>query len=146
MYEFLLTIHSWLRWIVVLLLLFVIIRSFTQLQTGKYEKIDNILGGSMVGFFHLQLLLGLVLYIFLSPATLASFQDFGAAMKNPNLRFWAVEHSLMMILAVVVAQVGRIKIKKATLDKKQKLTLIYGIITLVFVASRIPWTDIERLY
>ena len=45
----------------------------------------------------LQMLLGLLLYGMLSPFTRQAMQDFGAAMRDSTLRFWAVEHLTMML-------------------------------------------------
>ncbi|MEY2637389.1 MAG: hypothetical protein RLZZ197_1867 [Bacteroidota bacterium] len=41
---------------------------------------------------HTQLLIGLVLYLALSPVTTAAFADFGAAMKDSATRLILVEH------------------------------------------------------
>ena len=59
-----------------------------------------------------QMLLGLLLYGVLSPYTAAAMKDFGAAMRDPVLRFWAVEHLTMMLSAVVLVHVGRVLARK----------------------------------
>ncbi|MDX1903966.1 MAG: hypothetical protein SFU27_07395 [Thermonemataceae bacterium] len=143
MYNSTLLIHSWARWLVLILGVVVILKSlFAWLGQKKYEKLDNILGASFVGFMHLQLLLGLLLYFVLSPVGLQAIQNSGmkAVMKDSNLRFWAVEHITVMILAVVLAQVGRSLAKKASVDvAKHKKSFMFFTITLVLVLSRIPW-------
>ena len=148
MYPTFLFIHSWLRWIVLALAVFIIIRSLTGWLTNRpYLKTDNAIAASFVGSMHLQLLIGLILYIFLSPMTQSAFLDFGAAMKNAALRYWAVEHIFVMVLAVVVAQIGRTKSKKAAVDKKKhRLSFIFYLIALVLMLSRIPFDDAARLF
>ena len=113
-------LHSVLRWLVLLAGLFLVVKSIIGLASnGTYGKLDNIVSASFVGTLHLQLLIGLVLYFFLSPITESALADFGGAMKNAELRFWAVEHLTLMILGIVFAQIGRTKSKKQTEDKKK---------------------------
>ena len=87
-----------------------------------------------------QLLVGLVLYIALSPFTKIAFQDFGGAMANASLRFWAVEHIFGMIVGIAFAHVGRVKIRKAVNDaRRHRLATIYFGLALVAICASIPW-------
>ncbi len=134
-------LHSTLRWLALALVIASIIKSLIGLTGGsQYAKLDNIFAASFVGTMHLQLLIGLIMYFFTSPITEAALADFGAAMKNSELRFWAVEHGFAMIIAVVLAQVGRSKSKKKTEDKsKFKTQLIFFGIALLIMLWAIPW-------
>ena len=86
------------------------------------------------------------MYFFFSNLTQSAMENFGAAMKNSELRYWAVEHISIMIIALVVARIGRGKVKKGSTDKKKfKAMGVYTLITLLLVAMRIPWTEAERL-
>jgi hypothetical protein len=140
MYTALFHSHNLIRWILLILLVFVLFRSWTGwLGKGSYQKIDKITGGILVGFTHLQLIIGLLLYFVFSPITQAAFQNMGAAMKDANLRFYAVEHILIMIIAVVLIQLGRTFSKKAKTDEeKHKKVAIYTTIALVLILSRMP--------
>ncbi len=148
MYDIFLLLHSWLRWVVLILAIIVIIKSFIGWKGNKtYGKADNALSASFMGMLHLQLLIGLILYFFLSPITQAAFADFGGAMGDASQRYWAVEHILMMIIGVVVAQIGRTKSKKATLDSnKFKTAAIFYTIAIIIILSRIPFGDPGRLF
>jgi uncharacterized protein YacL len=148
MNEILLTTHSWLRWIILLLAVIVIIKSFIGWKGGKsYTKGDNALSAAFIGTLHLQLLLGLILYFFVSSITQGAFQDFGAAMKNAAQRYWAVEHIFAMILGVVIAQIGRTKSKKSSSDtEKFKKQAIFYLIAILIILSRIPFNEPHRLY
>lgn len=140
-YEIFLSIHSILRWVVLVLAAIVVIKSMMGMfGKPKYAKADNIMAASYVGLMDLQLLLGLILYIFLSPVTSAAFQDFGAAMSNPELRFWAVEHLTIMIIAVALAHIGRSRSKKKA-DYKAKFRIqgIFFAISFVLMMLGIPW-------
>lgn len=140
MYTALLHSHNLIRWILLILLIFVLFRAWTGwLGKGSYQKIDKITGGILVGFTHLQLIVGLLLYFVYSQITQAAFQDMGAAMKDPNLRFYAVEHILTMIIAVVLIQLGRTFSKKAATDvEKHKKVAVYTTIALLLILSRMP--------
>ncbi len=141
MYEFLLVVHSWVRWIILLVAVAVVVKSLIGLFSGsEYKKGDNGMAAGFVGMMHLQLLIGLILYVFLSPITQSAFQNFGAAMKNADLRYWAVEHIAVMILAVIAAQVGRSISKKSTdaLVKFRFQAIFFGI-SLFLMLTRIPW-------
>jgi len=141
MFTFFDALHSYLRWAVLILLVIVVVKSIMGWMGKKpFEKIDNTLSVSLLGFTHLQVLIGLILYFFLSPITQSAFADFGAAMKNKDLRFYAVEHITIMILAAVFVQLGRTLSKKATNDnQKFKKLFIYTVIALVLVLAGIPW-------
>ena len=141
MYTVILNIHNLARWIVVLAGLAVAIKSIVGwVQKKEWTPIDNQLGLIFTIGMDIQILLGFILYLFLSPLTKMAFQDFGAAMSDSDLRFFAVEHILMMIIALVLAHVGRVLTKRATTDadKFKKAAILYSLaIIIVFVA--IPW-------
>ncbi|MDP5170178.1 MAG: hypothetical protein NWR72_08025 [Bacteroidia bacterium] len=137
--------HSYLRWVVLALALVVIAKALIGwLGRKPYEKLDNTLGASFLGSIHLQLVLGLILY-FIGDKGLAliTANGMGAVMKDATLRFWAVEHITTMIIAVVVATVGRSMIKRAgEPGRKHRLAAIYFIIATVLILSRVPWSQV----
>ena len=138
MYEFLLNAHNIIRWILLLVIIFVLIRSWSGFLGKKpYEKLDKAIGGVLIGFTHTQLILGVILLI-VSPLTQAAFSDFGAAMKDPVLRY-PFEHAFVMIVAVVLIQIGRTLSKRATDPvKKHKAIALYTTIAVLLILSRIP--------
>ena len=148
MYTFLIFLHSWLRWILLILGLIVIIRSYIGWFGDKsYLKSDNTMSVILVSIFHIQLVLGLLLYFVYSPIVRSAFQDFGMAMKDSQLRYWAVEHIFIMIFSIVIAQVGRVKIKKAhSAINKHKNAAIYFTLAFILILSRIPWDQSIRLF
>lgn len=142
MYTGLMHLHSTFRWLILLLAIVVITKYLIGwLGNKSWQKSDNILGIIFTSVFDLQLLTGLVLYFFVSPFTQAAFADFGAAMKNPELRFYAVEHLTLMIIALVLVHIGRAKSKKAKTDKsKFKIAALFFTIAIAFVLAGIPWS------
>lgn len=134
-------LHDMLRWALLILFIIVIIKSFIGwFGNKKWNKSDNIFGIVLTSIYDLQFLVGIVLYAFLSPLVKSAFMDFGATMKISSLRFIAVEHILIMTIALVLVHVGRSKSKKATdAKRKHKLVAIFNTIALLLVLSGIPW-------
>lgn len=141
MYALFVVVHSLLRWVVVIAAVAAVGRALMGWFQGKsWAKLDDRLGLIYTSAMDTQLLVGLVLYFILSPLTQTAFQDFGAAMQTFQLRFFAVEHIVLMVLAVVVAHVARMAVKRAEGDKAkhQRAALIFGL-SIVLVLLSIPW-------
>lgn len=139
MYAALLSTHNTMRWLVLLMAGFALYRAYSGwLGKKPFESTDNKAGTFFIASLHLQLLIGLVLY-FVSPVVQAAL-DSGEVMKNPAYRFVAVEHISSMILGIVIAQVGRIRSKKAATDElKHKRAALMFTAGLLIILSRIPW-------
>ncbi len=141
MYEFILAIHNIIRWVALVLLIVTTVSAFIGwLGKREWAERDRKFGVFTTIALDTQLLLGLILYFFLSPLTKTALQDFGAAMGVTDLRFYVLEHALFMILAVILAHVGSALAKKAT-DLKAKFmraAIFYGL-ALLLVLLGIPW-------
>jgi hypothetical protein len=145
MYAGALWLHSYWRWVVVLAALVTLARSGAGWALGwPWTPRARAAQTAFVGSLDLQLLLGLLLYFFLSPFTLSAFSDLGAAMKNPHTRFWAVEHAPVQLFAVALAHVGSIRAKRATSDRERhrRVTVFFAIV-LVLIAAAIPWPGLD---
>jgi hypothetical protein len=140
MYPTLLILHSWLRWVVILAALFALARVVSGMRGGR--PWDAAADRSLLIFtiaFDVQFLIGLVLYA-ISPFTQAAMQDMAAAMRTAGVRFFAVEHLIGMVVAVIFAHVGRVQVRKATTDgAKYQRALIFTGIALVIILASIPW-------
>lgn len=135
-------IHSILRWVVLLTALFAIIRSITGLSFRRsFMQADDKAGMWFTIAMDVQLLVGIILYFFLSPTTTMALQNFGATMSVAASRFFAVEHVLLMLLATIAAHIGRAQRKKKDLSAAQKhrRTLIWFAVALLLVLAGIPW-------
>lgn len=130
LYSVLLIVHSWLRWAVLAAGLVAVARGGAGTQTA---------GRWFTSLLDFQMLLGLLLYFVLSPITGAALDDFGGAMKVPQLRFFAVEHVLGMLIAIALAHVGRGKVSKAPEHRKARLAAIFYGLALVAILASIPW-------
>lgn len=127
--------HSGLRYIVLLLLVVAIVNAVTNLKTNRYEKKDKMINLFTMIFLHIQLLLGLVLY-----ATSDKVQFVEGMMANASLRFYDVEHISIMLLAIILITLGRRKAEKnPSADAKHKLILRYYLLGLILIFIAIPW-------
>jgi len=141
MYLVSLTLHSWLRWIVVIAGVVVVIR-FLMGWLGKrdWQALDARLMTVFPMLLDIQLLFGLLLYFVASPITTGALRDFGAAMSNAVTRFYAVEHFFMMVIALVVAHVGSVLVKRrsAAPGRYRVGAFLFGLALLIILLA-IPW-------
>lgn len=141
MYPFILAVHNILRWVVLILLVLALVRAYW----GWFGKREWTSTDRKVGIFYsvsldVQLLLGLILYFVLSPIAKVVFSDIGTAMANSELRFFVLEHILMMILAVIFAHVGVATAKRAEEPLiRHRRTAIWFSLSLITILLGIPW-------
>jgi hypothetical protein len=144
MYTIILALHSWIRWIALIAGVGATIMTMRDGSgaTGS-SRLDR-WGFILVTALDVQLLLGLILYLVVSPNMVEIRANFGAAMKDPVARFWAVEHISSMLLAVILVHVGRVLGRKATSpeSKRMKLFVCFGIATVLMILS-IPWPGLR---
>lgn len=133
--------HSGLRYIVLALLVIAIFNAIANLKSDKYEKKDKMINLFAMIFIHIQLLLGLVLY-FTSPKV----QFVKETMSEPILRFYTVEHILLMVVAIIFITLGRKKAEKNLVPaKRHKMILRYYGLGLIIIFIAIPWPFIYKV-
>jgi uncharacterized membrane protein YozB (DUF420 family) len=141
MYSFFLAVHNIFRWIVIILLFLALIRAYW----GWFGKREWTSTDRKVGTFYsisidVQLLLGLILYFLLSPITRTAISDFGAAMSSADLRFFALEHILYMVLALIFAHIGVAAARRVNEDvSKHRRAAIWFSLSLIVILLGMPW-------
>ena len=139
-YAAVLTLHSWIRWLVLLTGFAAFGRAAAGASGRKpWRPSDDRAGFWFVMALDTQFLLGILLYAFLSPFTHQAFGDFGAAMKNPGLRFWAVEHVVGMFLGLAFAHIGRARTRKTDSLRRHRVAAIFFGLALAVILASIPW-------
>ncbi len=135
MYSTVLVLHSALRWVVILAGIWAVVSAVpSRIGAGRRPSPTSGLLFSIA--LDVQLLVGLLLYVALSPLTTAAMQNMGAAMKVGSWRFWAVEHPALMILAVVFGHLGRPRRGSSAVSRRALLW--YGLaLAAILVAT--PW-------
>lgn len=141
MYMTILAFHNILRWVVLLGGLLAVGKAVAGwLGKKEWTPVDSQFGLIFTIGMDTQLLLGLLLYFVLSPITTHAFTDFGAAMADSEVRFFAVEHIAVMLVAVVLAHVGRARTKKmADAVGKHRVAAIFFTLALLAVLAGTPW-------
>ncbi len=141
MYSFFLSLHSWLRWFIILFLILNIFSSFIALiKRDAYTKFHKIISISLLSFVHLQLLGGLILYVALSPLIKIGTANLKSTMGDKVLRYWTVEHIVAMLLVVVFVQVGY-SVSKRTPEAlaKHRAAFIFYLLSFVMLMAMLPW-------
>ena len=141
MYSLILFLHSWMRWVVVIVGLGAVVKFFVGwLGRRPWTAGDRQLLAIFPMTIDIQLLLGLLLYFILSPITTAALRDFSGAMMNPVLRFFTVEHLFMMVLALVVAHIGSTLARKCDdATARFRLGALFFLVAMVILLLVIPW-------
>ena len=135
MYQFLFGLHSGIRYIVILLFAVALIMAlFGLFGRRSYTEANRKVNLFSMISAHIQLLTGLILY-FVSPKVM--FSNMSAAMKDPVIRYWTVEHLVMMLFAVILITIGHSRSKKAidAVNKHRAIALFYGLALLVILLA-----------
>lgn len=139
----LLHLHSFLRWVILLLLLIAIFKS----ATAGSRPFTN--GHRQAGLFlmisaDLELLIGLVLWFTggVHNMGLPTIRENGmsAVMQNSTWRFYAIEHIIMMLIAVALIHIGKSFARKNVSDrKKHRGTVLFYVLALIIILAAVPW-------
>jgi len=144
-YPPILVVHSWLRWVTLLLAIGATVNAFrpdrdlTRRMPGR--QWDTLFMMAL----DFQVLFGLLLYFGLSPFTMQAFRDFGGALQNAALRFWAVDHIAWMVAATVLVRIGRVLALNAkSAQARRKWRLLFFALTTLAILAGIPWPGLDQ--
>lgn len=138
MYLFTLSLHSYLRWAVLLVGVVALVMAYRAAATRSgWTPQQRNLGLAFTSLMDVQLLLGIVLYGFLSPITRSAFQNMGAAMRDPAVRFFVAEHIVGMIAAVVLVHIGAARARK---KNAPGIAAVFYTLAFAVVLLSIPWS------
>ena len=140
MYPILLSIHSIFRWFVLIGLLVSIYSAFNGwLRNKPFTKLDNTIRHTVATIAHVQLIFGIWLY-FISPIIKYFLDNYKDAVHERSIRFFGMEHSSMMLLAIVILTIGSAKAKRAVTDKQKFKTIAISYsIAFIIILVNIPW-------
>lgn len=146
MYTGILHLHNFMRWVILILLIVALIRHFSGFTNKKAftagdRKIDLFLMISA----HITLLIGLYQWI-AGPWGLKNItaNGMGQVMKEPVQRFFAVEHLVGMLIAIILITIGRGVVKKSISDTaKHKKAFWMFFFALIIILISIPWPGRE---
>lgn len=144
MYIPILTFHSWLRWITLLLAIGATLNAARR-DTDLTRRPP---GRQWDTFFMMaldvQVIAGLLLYFRLSPFSTQGLNHLNLALHDPALRFWTFVHIGVMFSANVLIRVGRVlAINAKTSESRRQRRLVAFAVTTLVIAAGIPWPGLD---
>jgi hypothetical protein len=136
----LLHLHNILRWVILILLIVAIVKSFSGMNGNRpFTSGDKKVGLFLMISAHIMLLLGLY-QVLAGRYGLLTKGVPDDIMDNPSYRFFLVEHPLAMIIAIVLITIGRGQAKKNISDTaKHKKSFWLYMVALILILAAIPW-------
>lgn len=145
MSEMLLAIHSWNRWLVVVAALLTFLFAIFAIKDTRKVSLLKKFSALHVIVVDMQVTVGLALYFFFSPIVQSAFQTGAGMMREPSLRYWAVEHIATMLLATILVHVGRTYAKKSKTENSfAKRTLLFTGLWIVLTLAAMPWPQLAN--
>jgi hypothetical protein len=142
MYNGIVHLHNIIRWVILVLMLIALSRHFVGMTRKRpFTAGDRKVGTWLFISANIQFLIGLYQWFF-GPWGFKLIQNtsFGEIMKNSTYRFWVMEHSLTMLIAIALISIGRGAAKKNIPDvSKHRRGFWFYLIALILILAAIPW-------
>ncbi|MBT2159731.1 hypothetical protein [Zobellia barbeyronii] len=140
MYQTLTFLHSLVRWFVLFSILYSTFRAYKgYFQNLHFSKTDNLARHWTATIAHIQLVVGIILYI-KSPVVTYFWKDFSLALNHIDSLFFGAIHSTLMLSAIVILTIGSSLAKRKMTDKEKfKTMLLWFSIALFIIVIAIPW-------
>ncbi len=142
MYGGILGLHSLLRWALIIFLIINIIRVNVEADQ-HFDKVDRMWSLRLLITTHINLLVAFYLYFFgdngikIIGEQKYTMKD---VMSTSWLRFWIVEHPIMMLTSIILITISHSYSKKDIAPlKKHKIMSILYILALVIILAAVPW-------
>lgn len=137
--DIVLVLHNLVRWVILIFAVLTLISAISGLISKRnYTSADGKFNFFFMLGMDIQILFGFLLYF--NGIWFDQLKNIGASMKDAMLRFFSLEHMLLMLIAWILVHAGRISVKKTlTSQSKFKKTLIYFSIALLLILLAIPW-------
>jgi membrane protein YdbS with pleckstrin-like domain len=138
-----LQLHSYWAYIALLILIIAVgVFKWNWFTNKPYKMTHQRLALFTLIVYHIQLLIGFAWYFMSPPYQHIKQFGMGATMKESHYRMLAIEHPIMMILAIVLITMGYSLHKKKSNDRSKffTLALFYGI-ALLLILLRIPYNQ-----
>ncbi|MEI8204885.1 MAG: hypothetical protein WCH34_17830 [Bacteroidota bacterium] len=128
-------IHMFVSVTFLVMAIWLFVRSYRGYFKGKpYTRLDKILSFGYLISLYLQLILGFILFSNLGSSLGYNYLGDAHSMKMVSKRLWPVEHIVMMLFALFIANLGLIISINTKSDKnKYKNTIIYYSISLLLI-------------
>jgi hypothetical protein len=141
LYTWILVLHSLFRWPVLLALIAAAFAGWQALITGRPSNdAVSVIRRLAVSTVDVQFLLGLLLYVWLSPWPRQFFLSGPGSLANHEVRFFALEHFMLMFALLVVVHLGNVLARRSPSPAgKNRQTALWFSAAVLLVLAGIPW-------
>lgn len=139
MYYPLLIIHSIVRWVLLVGLVYAIYKSLKgYYQKRSFTSLDNSIRHWTATLAHIQLIVGILLYT-KSGIVMSFYKGQGSSSITQPI-FFGLIHATTMLLSIILITIGAMKAKRSKTDvDKFKQMLLWFSIALALILLAIPW-------
>ena len=140
MYQTLTFLHSTVRWLVLLSLIYAVFLACKgYFSDEKFSKTDDSVRHWTATIAHVQLVLGIILYS-QSPVISYFWKNFNTAKESFELLFFGLIHIVLMLFSIVLITIGSSAAKRKTSDRdKFKTMFTWYSIALAVIFIAVPW-------
>lgn len=126
-------LHSFLRWVLLILMVLLVSKAIVGGAKRFFEKDRKLALFTMV-VAHIQLLIGFALYF------MRGYHELIGEMSNAVIRFKTLEHPAGMLLAIILITMGYGRVKRGSTDSaKFKAVKVFFGLALIIILISIPW-------
>lgn len=146
MYSISLSLHNILRWVILTLLVVNILRHLIAMKK-PFTETDKKVGLWLMIFTHITFLLGIYQW-FAGAYGYHNISNIGlkAVMQNGTDRFFAIEHTVGMLIPIALITIARGVYRKEITDgKKHRRCITLYLLALVLILAFIPWPGMEQI-
>ena len=113
-----------------------IIRSVQGIIKNRaYTGLDKFISYGFIINLYLQLVFGLILFSNHNSSVDDNFSNAEGALKMASNRFWPIEHIVLMLFALFIANLGLILTNQSQSDKeKHKKILTYYVVSILMIS------------
>jgi len=129
-------VHAVISGAFLIIALWLIIRSIRGIiKNHAYTGLDKFLSYGFIINLYLQLIFGLILFSNHNSTVNDNFSSAEGALKMASNRFWPIEHIVLMLFALFIANLGLILSNQSLSGKeKHKKILTYYVVALLMIA------------
>ena len=130
------SLHTVISGTFAIVAVWLVIRSLRGIiRNAPYVALDKYLSYGFIITLYLQLIFGLILFANPGDVTGSGNAGVEGALKLASKRFWPIEHIVLMLFALLIANLGLIFSNSTRLDRdKHKKVLVYYMIALIMIA------------
>ena len=129
-------VHTVISGAFMIFAVWLIIRSVRGIIKNRaYTGLDKFISYGFIINLYLQLVFGLILFSNHNSSVDDNFSNAEGALKMASNRFWPIEHIVLMLFALFIANLGLILTNQSQSDKeKHRKILTYYVISILMIS------------